>query len=269
MATPLSQLELEILPELEAGHEHEFGMGEYEDEAFLGGLLKGVGSALGLGEYEDELGYSGEFEDEYEAEDEFEYELNPIRRVYPDALMEMEHLGHMAAEAEGEYEAGEAFLPLIPLALKALPMALKAAPKVFSMVSKVAPKLTRGVRGLTRTLARNPRTRALTRAVPTIARRTTVNLARQAARGRVITPQVASSALARQTRQVLGNPQACASALKRARTIDRRFHQSGGVSASPAAMSFSPGVSAVAGMGPRMSRGRKHTTRCWKCGALG
>lgn len=258
MATPLSQLELEVLPELETAHEF-----EGEDEAFLGGLLKGVGSALGLGEYEDEteyedeLGYSGEYEDESEYEDEFE--LNPIRRIYPDALMEMEHLGHIAAEAEGEYEAGEAFLPLIPLALKALPMALKAAPKVFSMVSKVAPKLSRDVRTITRTLARNPHTRALARAVPTIARRTALNLARQAAQGRPITAQAATRALAQQTKRVLGSPKACSKVLRRARTIDRRFHQSGGASVP----TTHGGHAGGAGTHTR----RKHGVRCWRCGA--
>ena len=39
---------------------------------------------------------------------------NPLRRVYPDAMME--HLGHAAAEAETEAEA-EAFVgALVPLA---------------------------------------------------------------------------------------------------------------------------------------------------------
>ena len=48
-----------------------------------------------------------EYEFESEMEGEFEEFVNPLRRVYPDALME--HLGHAAAEAETEEEA-EAFI---------------------------------------------------------------------------------------------------------------------------------------------------------------
>src|SRR2546429_206743 len=65
------------------------------------GVLGPAGSAVtaGLGA----LGLEGEFEDELE----FEGFVNPLRRVYPDALME--HMGHAAAEAESEAEA-EAFI---------------------------------------------------------------------------------------------------------------------------------------------------------------
>src|SRR5947199_1405367 len=38
-----------------------------------------------------------------EAASEFEEEISPIRRIYPDAMME--HLGHAAAEAQTEAEA--------------------------------------------------------------------------------------------------------------------------------------------------------------------
>ena len=50
---------------------------------------------------------------------------NPLRRVYPDAMME--HLGHAAAEAETEAEA-EAFIgALVPLAAG---LARSAAPRL-------------------------------------------------------------------------------------------------------------------------------------------
>ena len=72
------------------------GAQEYEDEQFLGGLLSGIGSALGLGEGEDEYEYEGQYEDEYEGE----YET--VR--------------------DGEDE-GEPFLPaLLPIAKMALPL---------------------------------------------------------------------------------------------------------------------------------------------------
>jgi hypothetical protein len=222
---------------------HEGGLHEAEADRFLGQLvglarrglqspalrriaLNAARSALGA------LGESGAHEMEGEFEWEMESELNPIRRIYPDAMME--HLAHMAAEAESEQEAGEAFLPLIPLvaskllplAAKAIPMAAKALPKIASSVMRSTPQLTRGVTNITRTLYRNPQTRQLVRAVPTIARRTVNSIAQQAAGGRTVTPQAALRMLARQSAQVLGNPQRAALAMRRARALDRQLHRS-------------------------------------------
>jgi hypothetical protein len=159
------------------------------------------------------------------------HELSPIRKVYPDAMME--HMAHMVAEAESEQEAAEGFLPLIPLvASKLLPLAAKALPKVARMlpqvtraVSRVTPQLTRGVSRITRTLFRNPRTRSLVRTIPSIARRTVANIARQAATGRPVTPQAAVRALAQQARTVLRSPRHRALAIRRSHTLDRGIHR--------------------------------------------
>jgi hypothetical protein len=169
-------------------------------------------------------------------ESELESELNPIRRVYPDAMME--HMAHAAAEAANAQEAAEQFFPLIglaaakllPLAAKAIPMAAKALPKIM----KVAPKLTRAVSNVTRTLYRSPQTRPLVRTVPTIARRTMTSLARQAAQGRPVTPQRAVRMLAAQTNRMLSSPQQCAQAYRRSRELDRQAHRVAGVPASHA-----------------------------------
>src|SRR5690349_4074394 len=73
-----------------------------------------------------------EAEWELEGESEAELLVNPIRRVYPDAMME--HFGHAAAEARSEAEA-EAFIgALIPLAARLLP--------------RVAPVIMRSAPGL-------------------------------------------------------------------------------------------------------------------------
>jgi hypothetical protein len=197
--------------------------GEYEGEEFdLGGVISGL---LGEGELEDEW----EDEDEYELEDESEgeYELegewedegegmaNPLRRVYPDAMME--HLGHAAAEAETEAEA-EAFIgALVPLAAG---LARKAAPHI----ARHTPQLVRGLSKVARTLRRNPTTRPLVRALPTIASRTTRSLARSAAHGRPITPRRAARTLAGQTRSVLASPHTRRQVIRRARALDRRYH---------------------------------------------
>jgi hypothetical protein len=158
-----------------------------------------------------------EFEAEYEWE--MEGELNPIRRVYPDALME--HLAHRAAEAESEAEA-EAFIgALIPLAARLLP-------RVAPAIMRAAPGLIRGVAGVARTLRRSPTTRPLVRAIPTIVRRTAANIAQQVGQGQPVTPQTAVRTLARQTAQVLSSPQQCVRAYQRARALDRRFHRAAG-----------------------------------------
>jgi hypothetical protein len=198
------------------------GDGEYEDEYELEGEEEGEEFDLGgvlsglLGEGEGE--YEDEDEDEWEGEfeDEAEGMANPLRRVYPDAMME--HLGHAAAEAETEAEA-EAFVgALVPLAAG---LARKAAPHV----ARSTPHLVRGLTKVAHTLRRNPTTRQLVRTLPTIASRTTRHLARQVAQGRPVTPSRAVRTLARQTAAVLANPRARRHAVRRARALDRHYHR--------------------------------------------
>lgn len=138
--------------ELETLHEFEFegegeGEGEFEGElgeleaelegegesgeGFLGNLLGGL-LGEGEGELEGELEGEGEFELEGELELEGEFELegelgeiSPVRKIYADAMME--HMAHMAANAETEQEAAEHFLPLIGMeASKLLPVVGRA-----------------------------------------------------------------------------------------------------------------------------------------------
>ena len=209
-------------PAYESEFEEEFE-GEMEDE------FEGEDE----GEFEDEfeLEAEGEFEEEYEAEGEFEEEISPVRKIYSDAMME--HLGALAAEAESEEEAVERFLPLIgmaaskllPMAARALaPMARKALPRMVRAVTRVSPQLTRGVGKIARTLYRQPGTRTLVRAMPSIARRTIHSIARQASHGRPVTSRMALRTLARQTQRVLKNPRMRHHVLRRHRHMDSRFH---------------------------------------------
>jgi hypothetical protein len=200
------ELESELEGEFESELEGEFE-GEMEGEEFLGTIARGIGSLLGEGEFE------GEFEDE----------LNPIRRVYPDALME--HLGHAAAAAESEAEAETFIGALIPLAARILP-------RVAPTIMRAAPRLIRGAANVARTLRRHPATRPLVRALPTVVRRTAANIAQQVAQGRPVTPQSAVRTLARQTARVLSSPQQCVQAYRRSRALDRQLHRV----ARPAAM---------------------------------
>src|SRR5689334_23423364 len=203
---------------------------EYEDESSLEGegWLGAIGNVVGslLGESEDE------YEDESSFEAEAEDEISPIRKIYPDAMME--HLGELAFEAESEDEAAEQFLPLIgmaaskllPIAARAIaPLAKKALPKIARAVAKSTPQLTRGIGKVTKTLYRNPQTRHLVKAVPAIARRTVGTIARQAAHGRRVTSGTAVRTLARQTRHVLGHPQRRRHALRRHNHLERTFHR--------------------------------------------
>jgi hypothetical protein len=152
---------------------------------------------------------------ESELEAEFELMVNPVRRIYPDAMMA--HIGHAATEAESEAEA-EAFIgALVPIAARLIP---RAAP----VIMRAAPQLVRALSGVTRTLRRSPATRPLVRAIPEVMRRTVAGVADQVARGRPVTPQSAVRLLARNTSQVLGNPQAAVRAYRRTQALDRRYH---------------------------------------------
>ena len=116
-----------------------------EGEGWLGAIGNVVGSLLGEGE--------GEGEDESAFESEDEDEISPIRKIYPDAMME--HLGELAFEAESEDEAAEHFLPLIGMAAsKLLPVVAKA---IAPMARKALPKIARAV---TRTMSCAPTVRA-------------------------------------------------------------------------------------------------------------
>ena len=229
--------ELEALPELEDELEGELEdemegelEDEMEDEAGLEGegWLGTLGNIAGslLGESEDE------YEGEYEGEEEYEDEISPVRKIYPDAMME--HLGELAAESESEDEAAEHFLPLVgmaaskllPVVAKAVaPMAKKALPHIAKALTRATPRLTRGIGKVARALHRNPQTRHLLRAVPGIARRTVGSIAHRAARGGRITPRTAVRTLVKQTRRVLGTPSHRIQALRRHHHLERRFHR--------------------------------------------
>jgi hypothetical protein len=179
----------------------------------------------------------GDLESEWELEGESEWETSPAafaqsylaHEAGPSATL-MEHLGHAAAEAESNGEAFAFLAPLLPLALKALPLAGKALgigakflPKVASTVTKLAPKLIKGVNAAAKTLRTNPATKQLVQALPQVVRRTTADLAKQIAGGKRVNANTAVRTLAKQTAQVLGNPQCAVRTLRQAKTIDRRF----------------------------------------------
>jgi hypothetical protein len=214
---------------MSAALEYEFEFeAEEEGEEFLGRLadagvrtpalqvFRRVGPAAARSALQGGMRTLGVADREFEGEYESERILSPVRRVYPDAMME--HFGHAAAETESEAEA-EAFIgALVPLAARLLP-------RVAPTIMRAAPGLIRGAANVTRTLRANPATRPLVRAVPTIMRRTVADIGRQARSGRPVSPQQAVRTLARQTQRVLSNPQRCSQVLRRSAAADRRYHR--------------------------------------------
>jgi len=75
-------------------------------------------------------------------------------------------------------------------------------------------------------LRRRRATRPYVRTVPQIVRRATLDIRRQAASGRPITRRTAAVATARQVRRVLGNPTACAVAIRKNVSASRRVASS-------------------------------------------
>jgi len=174
----------------------------------LGGRLGSLlGPAAGLGP------------DDGDSEFEFEDEalINPVRRVYPAAVMA--HLGHAASQARSEAEA-EAFLGAL------VPLAARLIPRIAPTVMRVAPRLIRGVVGVGRTLLRSPTARSLIRAVPDIVQGTVSDMANQASQGQPISAQSAVRTLACRTHRTLSSPQRSLRAIRRGRALDRRYHDS-------------------------------------------
>jgi hypothetical protein len=154
---------------------------------------------------------------EYEAE----LELNPARRIYPDAMLE--HLGHAAAETHSEAEAEASAGAMIPLAAANIPQV--AAP----ILLHATPGLVSGLSGVVHGLRGSPATRPLVRIVPAIVRSTANNIAQQTSRGVPVTPQAAVRMLAQQILRMLGSPQQSAQAFRRSRALDGHFHRTYGV----------------------------------------
>jgi hypothetical protein len=149
---------------------------------------------------------------ELEAEDEGEDFVDPYRRVYPNRSL-MEHIGHVATEAEDEDEAEALASSLVPLAARHAPA-----------LHRASPQLTRAVATVARQLRANPSTRPLVRALPAIVHRTANTVNRQAAAGRRITPQHAVRALAHHTARTLGSPQQLVRDFRRSQRLEQHHH---------------------------------------------
>jgi hypothetical protein len=127
---------------------------------------------------------------------ESEAELASVRAHYPEARL-MEQLGRLATRTVDDAEAEALIGALVPLAGRVVPQAESA-------LLRATPALVGGLSNAVRVLREHPATTPLVRCLPTVTRRTALDLGRRASHGRPIPPQAARHALARQTMRVLG-----------------------------------------------------------------
>jgi hypothetical protein len=176
----------------------------------IGGPIGGKLGSMAAGALESEYEMEDEYEDESESEVASEIASHPL--THSEAVAEM-----MAEAACNEAQEGEAE------AMVGAAVATVISPKDRRALRRILPHLTRGTAILTRILRRRRSTRVGVRAVPTIMRRTVKSLKRQAAKGARITRKRAAQTAAKQIRKVLGNPKACATAIRRNIKISRAY----------------------------------------------
>jgi hypothetical protein len=173
-------------------------------------------------------------ESDYEEADFEEYEA---MGGDPDVLAEMEALADMAASTDNEEEADQFLGAIASLAGSVLPSLLGDSefedgyegysyeeapdeeflpliPLAASLLPKAIPLVKRGVKALGKALHRNPKARkSAVRALPKIAMKANVQLAKQARRGVKVTPKRVAAAVARQTAKTISTPRKLAKAV--------------------------------------------------------
>src|SRR5439155_1069882 len=147
--------------------------------------------------------FEWEGEAHHEASQEVAHEIAHHEMTHHEALAEM-----IAASASHEQNEGQAE------AMAGAAVVTTLSPRDRRALRRILPDLIRGVAVLTRILRRRRITRPAVRAVPTIVRRTVQTLRRQAAAGQPVTRRAAARAAVTQVQRVLGNPSACAAAIR-------------------------------------------------------
>jgi hypothetical protein len=213
----LGRVATQALGEEEAAmHEWEHHESAHEFEEELGAQEWELG---GTHEFEEELGahewehheYAHEFEHQESAQ-EVAHEISQHEIAHHEALAEImaEAASHEQNEAQAEAMMGAAVMTVL-------------SPRDRRALQRLMPDLVRGAALLTNILRRRRMTRPVVRAVPTIMRRTVATLKRRAAAGRPITRRAAGRVAAGQVRRVLGNPSACAAAIRQNVRVTRRM----------------------------------------------
>jgi hypothetical protein len=162
---------------------------------------------------------AGLFEEEYLDEPEADL-LNGASAALLEDYELMEALAAAAVAAEDEAEAEG-------LIAAAIPLSIRLAPTVYRALWPAIPALINGTVGVTRLLHRRSATRPRIKLIPTILRRTTVQLARHAAHGQPVTRRLASKVLAGQTAAALQHwrgPRPASRRAVRSKRRPRRLH---------------------------------------------
>src|SRR5262245_22061645 len=151
----------------------------------------------------------------HESAQEIAQEIAHHELTHHEALAEMmaEAASHEQHEAQAEAMVGAAVMTTLSL-------------RDRRALQRLLPNLVRGAAVLTRVLRRRRLTRPAVRAVPTIMRRTVLTLKRQAANGQPVTRRAAARAASLEVRRVLGNPSACAAAIRQNVRATRTLHRS-------------------------------------------
>jgi hypothetical protein len=187
---------------------------------------------------------SGDYEGDYEDFESFGGDQ--------EVLDEMNYYAAMAAESESEAQADQ-FLGAI--AGLAGPLIKSVAPQILgglfgegeeesdyedfeaerdeflpALLPMAAPLIGKGIKALGGLFRRNRKTRSATRALPRIAAKTAESVARQARRGRPVTPQTVARTMARQTAKTIASRPTIARAIQQNRAAAGRAQSRGPVS---------------------------------------
>jgi hypothetical protein len=215
----------------------------------LGGVLKGLarkaaqvaGGAIGgpagasiAGAIANRVIRESEFEGEYEMEGDFEAEFEAEGGDL-EVLGEMEYLSEMAAEAESEAEADQFIGAIANLAGSLLPSLIgemedhedyedyedesdmffpALIPLAASLLPKAIPWIKKGVSAVGKVINSSPRTRPILKALPKIAARTALSVARKAQQKGRITPKQVAASVAHATAKTLATKKNVAKAMR-------------------------------------------------------
>jgi hypothetical protein len=233
--------------------------GDFEDESDGEGDFEALG---GDPEIVEEMNYHAAMAAESDNEDEADQFIGAIANLAGPLLKNVfggllgggddgegdPFLGGLLGEndledLEGYDHERDEFLPLLaPLLAKAVPMVAQVA----------SPLINRGIRAVGKMMRGRRATRPAIRALPRIAANTAASLARQARRGRRITPRSVATTMAQQTTRALATPRKLGRAVQQNRVAAARAQ------ARPAGIVPRPGAArpgyARPGYAPRQRR---------------
>src|SRR5262249_53970181 len=200
---------------------------------FGSALGRVAGSALGEEELQHEfehLEHAHEYEWEHHPEHahEFEWEGEAHHESSQEAAYEIAHHEMTHHEALAEMIAASASREQHEAQAEAMvgaAVVTTLSPRDRRALRRIIPDLIRGLSVLTGILRRDRNTRVAVRTMPTIVRRTVATLKRQASAGQPVTRRAAARAAVTQMLRLVGNPAACAAAIRQNVRATRAMRQ--------------------------------------------